>query len=75
LIHYRKAHIRLTHVRVFSSYTEFYFVGGGLGFIGYVDGRDSWENVTLADNRNKTGLSPAIGWDNRKRPPRPSDDI
>jgi hypothetical protein len=45
------------------------------GFIGYVDGRDSWENVTLADNRNKTGLSPAIGLDNRKRPPRPSDDI
>jgi Zn-dependent metalloprotease len=38
------------------------------GFIGYGSG-------SLTGNKNETGLTPAIGLDERLSPPRPSDDI
>jgi hypothetical protein len=41
------------------------------GFIGYLrTGR-----ATLTGNKNETGLTPAIGWDERLTPEGPSDNI
>jgi hypothetical protein len=32
-----------------------------------------WDTI-VTGNRNESGVSPAIGWDNRKNPPGPSND-
>jgi hypothetical protein len=38
-------------------------------------GNKSLYNTTLTGNRNNTGVSPAIGWDNRLDPAVPSNNI
>jgi hypothetical protein len=48
--------------------------GYGKAYTGGFIGMHTW-GTTLTNNRNNTGVSPAIGYDHRKDPPGPSDDI
>ncbi|MDR1622467.1 MAG: hypothetical protein LBS00_08850 [Synergistaceae bacterium] len=45
------------------------YKGGFAGVVG------NYRVLVLTGNHNNTGISPAIGWDKRKKPAGPSDDI